>query len=243
VAGELAKTFHEKNPDIKVQVEGGGSTAGIQALADGIADIGTCSRSLSDEEAKKYKGIPIAYDGLAIVVHPDNPVEKLTTEQIQGLFSGQIGNWKDVGGKDAKVTVVVREEGSGTRESFTKLVMEHNKSKAEPRKDAIGTGSNGQVSETVSHDPNAIGYMSLGLVGKGLSAVQVDGAAATVAEIKTGKYRLVRPFLFVVHKDKPLRDEAQKFLDFVLSPDGQAVLVKDGDIARENAPGSATKQE
>lgn len=218
----LAQDYGNKNSGRQVEVQGGGSTAGLQAVDSGLADIGMCSRSLNDEEAQKYVSVTIARDGLAIVVNPSNPVSGLTMDQLRGLFSGKITNWKEVGGNDQAVRLITREEGSGTRESFMHLVM---------GKDLIASGamtqeSNGAVRELVKGDPAAIGYMSLGLVGKEVKGLPIDGIAPTHSEALAGKYTLVRPFLFVT-KGAP-GPAAQAFIDYVLSPEGQGALEKEG---------------
>jgi phosphate transport system substrate-binding protein len=168
----------------------------------------------------------VARDGLAVVVHPANPIAALTTEQVRGLFSGAIRNWRAVGGKDAKVHLVTREEGSGTRETFMHLIMHKGGSQAGVSRDAMVQQSNGAVRELVRNDPDAIGYMSLGLVGGQLKAVAIDGAKPTPEAARSGQYRLIRPFLFVT-KGAP-RPEAQAFIDYVLSPQGQNLLEKEG---------------
>ena len=119
----LAEEYQKTAPARNVDVQGGGSTAGIQALADGIADIGMCSRALNEEEKTRFTPIEIARDGLAVVVHKSNSVDNLTKQQIQMLFSGRIKNWKELGGRDMPVRLIMREEGSGTREAFINLVM------------------------------------------------------------------------------------------------------------------------
>jgi phosphate transport system substrate-binding protein len=217
----LAEEFNQANPGVNVEVQGGGSTAGVQAVVSGIAEIGMCSRELKPEETG-FTPIVIARDGIAVVVHPSNPVTHLTREQIRGLFSGAVGNWQDVGGRDHRVTLITREEGSGTREAFTNLVM----GKTRIARTAITQESNGAVKELVRHDPSAIGFMSLGLVGEELRAVVVDGVAPTAESTLSGTYPLVRPFLFLV-RGKP-SEPAQRFIDFVLSPPAQAMLVKEG---------------
>jgi len=219
----LAQEFEKKHPGHQVEVQGGGSTAGLQAVRNGIADIGTCSRSLTKEEEAEFTGIRVARDGLAVVVHPSNPVGGLSLQQIQDIFAGdKIANWKDVGGNDLAINLITREESSGTREAFVKLVM----GKAAIARRALTQESNGAVKELVKHDRAAIGYMSLGLVGKELKVVAVDGVAPSVAEVVSGKYPLVRPFLFVV-KGQP-NPAAQLFIDFVLSSDGQKLLEQEG---------------
>jgi len=218
----LAQAYEDSHPDLYVDVQGGGSTAGLQAAANGLAQIGMCSRELTPDETKEFQDIVIARDGLAIVVHPSNPIEGLSLDQIRRIFAGEIRNWTEVGGPDRPVRPITREEGSGTREAFVKKVM----GKVRIAREALTQESNGSVKELVRSDPAAIGYMSLGLVGGELRAVDVDGAAPTSANVLAGKYPLVRPFLFVT-KGKP-SEKAQAFIDFVLSPEGQKMLENEG---------------
>jgi phosphate transport system substrate-binding protein len=222
----LAEEYMANRPGENVEVQGGGSTAGLQAVANGLADIGMCSRSLTDDETKLFTGTTIARDGLAIVVNPANPVSVLTTEQLRGLFSGAIRNWKEVGGPDGAVWPITREEGSGTRESFVHLVM----GKERISRGALTQESNGAVKELVKGDPAAIGYMSLGLVGTELRAVKVDGVEPTAQNVIAGTYKLTRPFLFITQG--ALRPDAQQFMDYVLSPEGQNTLESEG-LVRE----------
>ncbi len=218
----LAEEYLAAHPAENVEVQGGGSTAGLQAVINGLADIGMCSRSLAEEEAPKFTATVIARDGLAIVVNESNSVTTLTTEQLRGLFSGTIRNWKEVGGPDGPVRPITREEGSGTRESFVHLVM----GKERISKGALTQESNGAVKELVKGDAAAIGYMSLGLVGKELKAVRVDDVEASRENVLNHSYKLARPFLFV--NQGPLRPDAQRFMDFVLSQDGQNALESEG---------------
>jgi phosphate transport system substrate-binding protein len=189
-----------------------------------VADIGTCSRELKPEE-KDLKEIIVAYDGLAIIVHSSNKISDLSTEQIKQIFAGQIRNWKELGGNDKVITVVTREEGSGTRGAFQELVM----SKTRIFKGAIVQDSNGTVREIVTNDPNAIGYISMGLVNDKVKALSLDGITATGENITTKKYSLVRPFLFVT-KDTPT-GEVENFIDFVLSQEGQGLIREEGLIS------------
>ncbi|MCX5683802.1 MAG: phosphate ABC transporter substrate-binding protein [Planctomycetota bacterium] len=154
----VAQEYEKAYPERFVNVQGGGSTAGVQAAIQGIADIGTCSRGLKAEETG-FTAFVIARDGLAVVVHSSNPVGSLTRAQIQKIFAGDIVNWKQVGGEDRTIHVISREEGSGTREAFTNLVM----GKARVSRKALTQESNGAVKELVRNDPGAIGYMSMGL--------------------------------------------------------------------------------
>ena len=225
----LAQEFDKANPDCRVDVQGGGSTQGLRAVETGMADIGMCSRALKKEEAedpaKNFRPIVIARDGLAIVVHPSNPIKNLTRKQIERLFAGDVADWKDVGGDDRPVRLITREEGSGTREAFTKLVM----GKARISRGALTQESNGAVKELVRNDPAAIGYMSLGLVHGELKIVKVDGILPTAEEVTAGRYPLVRPFLFITPGEPT--PCARRFIDYVLSPTGQRMLEHEGLVA------------
>jgi len=218
----LAEEYHRRHGEREVDVQGGGSTAGIQALSSGIADIGTCSRDLKKQEAAALRPIEIARDGLAVIVHLGNPIDGLTRERVRRLFSGQVANWKELGGSDVPVRAIVREEGSGTREAFVHGVM----GKVRIWRRALVQESNGSVKELVRGDPGAVGYMSLGLVGHEVKALRIDGVAPTSAEVTAGRYPLSRPFLFVVKGTPP--PAAQAFIDFALSPDGQKLLAGEG---------------
>ena len=217
----LAQEYQKAHPDQTVDVQGGGSTAGLQAVTEGIADVGTCSRSLKPEETG-FTSIVIARDGLAVVVHPSNPVTGLSKEEIQRIFSGGIQSWREVRGEDREIRLITREEGSGTREAFTKMVM----GKSRISRKALTQESNGAVKELVKSDPCAIGYMSFGLVGSECQIVDVDQVTPSRESVRNGNYPLVRPFLFVL-KGTP-RPQVQSFIDYVLSPEGQALLEKEG---------------
>jgi phosphate transport system substrate-binding protein len=217
----LAEEFNPNHPGTVVEIQGGGSTAGLQAVANGIAEIGMCSRSLSEEETD-FATVLIARDGLAVVVHPSNPVNGLTRDQVRRLFSGEVTSWAHVGGDGREVRLITREEGSGTREAFAKLVM----GKERISRKALTQESNGAVKELVRNDPSGIGYMSLGLVGSELKILTIDGARATVENVSAGSYPLVRPFLFVTKG--PVGAKAQSFIDFCLSEEGQSALRREG---------------
>jgi phosphate transport system substrate-binding protein len=218
----LAERYAKDHPGEFVEVQGGGSTAGLQATESGLANIGMCSRSLTAKESLVFTSILIARDGLALVVSPENPVVKMSIEQIRALFAGKVTRWSEVGGKDGPIRPITREEGSGTRESFVRLVMGGERISGR----ALTQESNGAVKELVKGDPAAIGYMSLGLVGKDLKAVAVDGIQPTVEHVLAGRYNLVRPLLFVTKGTATAA--AQKFIDFVLSPQGQTMLATEG---------------
>jgi phosphate transport system substrate-binding protein len=216
----LAQEYEKAHPERYVNVQGGGSTAGIQAAINGIADIGMCSRALKAEETG-FKDFVIARDGLAIVVHPSNPVGNLTRTEIQKIFAGDVVNWKQLGGDDRPIRIITREEGSGTREAFMKLVM----GKARVSRKALTQESNGAVKELVRNDPGGIGYMSLGLAHE-LKLMPVDGVPPSTEAVVSGKYPLVRPFLFVTRGEPS--DRAKAFIDYVLSPPSQQLLEQEG---------------
>jgi phosphate transport system substrate-binding protein len=219
----LAEEFNGQNNEFKVDVQGGGSTVGVQATRDGIADVGMASRALKKDEAGEFTPVTIARDGLAIVVHNSNPVNDLSVKEVRSMFMGETANWRDVGGTAAPIRLIVREESSGTREAFMTLVMGKGVHVAAS---AISQDSNGAIKELVKDDPYAIGFMSLGLVTKELKALKVDGVQPTAEAVMTGKYPLVRPFLFITKGPPSAR--AQKFIDFVLSDHGQGILVREG---------------
>ena len=218
----LAERYAKDHPGEFVEVQGGGSTAGLQAAESGLANIGMCSRSLTAKEALVFTSILIARDGLALVVNRENPVVKLSVEQVRALFAGRITNWNEVGGQEGPIRPITREEGSGTRESFVRLVMGSERIAGR----ALTQESNGAVKELVKGDPAAIGYMSLGLVGKELKPVAMDGIQPTVENVLAGRYHLVRPLLFVTKGT--VNAAAQKFIDYVLSSQGQSLLASEG---------------
>lgn len=227
----LAEVFMSRHPEISVNVQGGGSSAGIEAALTGAADIGMSSRHLQPAEEARVRPVLIARDAVAVVVHPSNPVAELTREQVRDIFAGRIRNWSQVGGPARPIHVILREEGSGTRASFEEMIMED----AEPDPRALVQDSNGAVRETVAHDPGAIGYISLGLVDERVKAVAIDGMTPSVQAVLEGRYRLVRPFLFVLRGEP--RPPARLFLDFVLGP-RQAILQEEGLIPAAEGGGN-----
>jgi len=220
-ADHWAEVYMRENPGRVVNVQGGGSSAGIQAAREGAADIGMSSRELKPDE-KDLLEVIVAWDGLAIIIHPRNPIEELSLEQVQNIFAGNINNWDILGGSGHLITVVTREEGSGTRGAFQEMVMKGSRvSRA-----AIVQDSNGTVREIVANDPNSIGYISLGLVNEKVKAVRFEGIEANFENIDQKKYRLIRPFLFVTKG--PPKAAAQDFINFVLSRPTQEMVRHDG---------------
>jgi phosphate transport system substrate-binding protein len=218
---KLAEHFMIDHPQFVIDVQGGGSTAGIQSCINDTVTIGMSSRQLKQEETI-LREIVICYDGISVVVHPQNPARALTLDQVRDIFAGKIRNWKQLGWVDRRIDAVTREEGSGTRGAFEELVM-----KGSEINDAIMVqDSNGSVKEVVATDPYAIGYISLGLVDQRVRALAVDGVMPSAENLKTKRYKIVRPFLFLVHGE--INANVRTFIDFVLSSDGQKLLKKEG---------------
>lgn len=218
---ELAQVFMAKNPGVTINVAGGGSGAGITAAQSGMADIGTSSRELKNEEKGSVVEHRIALDGIAVVVHPDNPVTELTVDQIKDIFTGEIANWQDVGGKDAPITIFRREDGSGTLGAFVELTL--GKDAAITDK-ALQQNSNGAMRTAIAGEPNAIGFVSFGYLNETIKAIIVDGIEATDDNIKAGSYKLARPFLYLTQKEP--EGLVKAFIDFVLSFEGQKIVVE-----------------
>ncbi|MFZ5644214.1 MAG: phosphate ABC transporter substrate-binding protein [Bacillota bacterium] len=221
LSDELAKAFNQKNPNVTINVQGGGSSQGIKAAADGIAQIGASSRELKDTEKGKVKEIQIALDGIGIAVNPKNGIQNLTLDQVKDIFSGKTTNWKDVGGKDAPINVVTREAGSGTRGAFEEIVMHD----AKISDKAVTQPSNGAVRTTVAGDENSIGYLSLGYLSQEVKGVKIDNVEPTAENIKAGTYKVKRPFLYLTKEDP--QGDVKAYIDFVLSAEGQQIVSKD----------------
>lgn len=220
-AEKLAEVYIRQHPTVRINVQGSGSSAGIFAAQQGVADLGACSRELQGEE-KKLVEIPIAYDGIALIVHPSNPLNNLRVEQIREIFRGAVTDWSALGLPAHRMDVITREEGSGTRNAFEELVM----GKVEITPAALVQDSNGSVREIVANDPYALGYISMGLVDSRVKAVSVDGIAPLRENVKNHSYRLVRRFLLV--RCEPPTGELKSFIDFILSPPGQQLLENEG---------------
>lgn len=223
----LAEEFMRQYPDIIIDVQGGGSSAGIKSAQTNTADIGMSSRDLKEDEQALWS-VEIARDGLAVIINPNNEVSDLTLKQVQDIYTGIYSNWNQLGGKDAKIHVITREEGSGTRSAFESLVM--GDLEIDPR--SIVQDSNGTVRQLVGDDPNAIGYVSLGLVNEKVKALELDGVKATHDNVINGTYNLSRPFLFVSSTEPT--GNAKLFIDFVLSDEGKRLLDDEGLVTYEN---------
>jgi len=221
----LEEEFARSHPSFHIDVQGGGSSAGITAVQSGTADIGMSSRSLKEKEQGLW-AIEIALDGLAVIVHPENPVNGMTAEEIRGIYLGEIKTWSYFGADDKAIHVIAREEGSGTRSAFEELLMDGKFIAPE----AIVQNTNGSVRQLVCDDPYAIGFISLGLVEqagiKPVKALTLDGIAATQENVINKTYKLFRPFLFVM-KEEP-QGAAKEYIDYILSEEGQSILAEEG---------------
>ena len=224
VIGALGEAFMEANPDVTFTYNPTGSGSGIQAVQEGRCDIGLSSRALKDEE--KAAGLTetiLCYDGIAVIVNPENTVEDLTLEQIAAIYTGEIKNWSEVGGADAEIVLIGREAGSGTRSGFEEIVEV--KDKCQYRQELSSTGD---VITTVAQNPGAIGYASLASVKDTVKAVKVGGVAPSEATVKDGTYAIQRPFVLATKTGVQLGDAAQAFFDYVTSADANEIIVAAG---------------
>lgn len=227
VIGALSESYMAANKDVTVNYNSTGSGAGITAVQEGTCDIGLSSRALKDEEkAAGLQETVLAYDGIAIIVHPGNPVSDLTLEQIAQLYTGEITNWKDVGGNDAQVVLIGREAASGTRDGFESITG--TKDKCQYRQELTSTGD---VITTVSQNPDAIGYASLASIKDSVKALNVDGVTPSEASVKDGSYKVQRPFVLVTVEGKALSSAAQSFFDYATSADAADIIAKAGAVA------------
>ncbi len=227
VINSLGEAFMLEHDGVKFTYNPTGSGSGIQAVADGRCDIGLSSRALKDEE--KSAGLTetiLALDGIAVVVNPENPVSDLDVETIAKIYTGEITNWKDVGGNDAEIVLIGREAGSGTRDGFESIT-----GTADACKYRQELTSTGDVINTVSKNPDAIGYASLSAVGDTVKALTVGGVAASEETVKDGSYVVQRPFVLVTKEDTELSAAAQAFFDYATSADAAGVIAAAGAVA------------
>ena len=217
----LAEAYMILHPGITIDVQGGGSAAGIMATQSGTTNIGMSSRVLAGNETSLWS-VEIARDGIAIIIYPDNPIINLTLPQVRDIYSGKITDWSQIGGKKSEIHVFTREDGSGTRSSFESLVM----GKTEIMARAMVQDSNGAIRQLVGDDPHAIGFISLGLVDKTVKAVELDGVIPSREHVIDDTYNLSRPFLFLTLKEPT--GLAKDFIDFTLSDKGKQILYDQG---------------
>lgn len=231
IAQVAADAYMADHADADIQVTGGGSSVGVQAIGEGTTDIGMSSRDLKSEEKTRYPNLvstTIANDGIAVIVNPSNTVTGLTLAQVKEIYKGDVTNWKEVGGPDEVIVVVGRDSASGTRELFSEKVMD--------KEDSVATqlekNSNGAVKQTIAQTPGAIGYVGLGYIDADVRAVPiiVDGnpVQPTVENVVATTYPISRPLLMIT-KGAP-SDLAKEYIDFILSPVGQNIISDEGFI-------------
>ena len=226
VIGALGEAFMEANPDTTFTYNPTGSGSGIQAVQEGRCDIGLSSRALKD--AEKEAGLTetvLAYDGIAMIVNPANPVEDLSLEQIADIYTGKITNWSEVGGNDSQIVLIGREAGSGTRGGFEEIVGVVDA--CQYRQELSSTGD---VITTVAQNPDAIGYASLAAVKDTVKALKVAGVTPTEATVKDGTYTIQRPFVLATKTGEKLNDVAQAFFDYATSADASEIITAAGAV-------------
>lgn len=219
------EAFKASNSGISIKVNQLGSSAGIKDTINGIVEIGMSSRDLKpDEKSEGLKEVEIAYDGIALITNKSNTVKSLTMDQVKNIYTGKFTNWKDVGGKDMPIVVVSREDGSGTRDSFQEIVGYASESLLKEAQ--IGDGS-GNIKSTVATNENAIGYISFEYLDENVNVLQLDGVQPTSENVINKTYKISRPFLLVYKEDKAT-DNSKKFIDFILSTEGQKIVEENG---------------
>lgn len=226
VIGYLSESFMSENPDTKITYNPTGSGAGIQAVSEGRCDIGLSSRDLKPEEAQTLNGTIVAIDGIAMIVNPNNPVTDLTIEQISAIYTGEISNWNEIGGSDAPIVLIGREAASGTRDGFESITDTKDKCKYSQE-----LTSTGDVVQTVSSNPNAIGYASLASVKESVKLLSVEGVIPTNETIQNGEYKIQRDFILVTPKNKQLSQAAQAFMDYATSEAADTMITKAGAVS------------
>lgn len=226
LAEKVAEKFREAS-NVKVEINQIGSSAGIQNAMNGVSEIGMSSRDLEEEErASGLVETIVAYDGIVVVTHPSNKVKNLTMDQVKAIFTGEITNWKELGGDDLEIVVVSREDGSGSRDAFQEIV---GYSSGELVRSAIIASGNGNIKTTVATNKHAVGFISFEYIDPSISTIDIEGVEATAKNVLQQKYSLSRPFLFV-HREDIISDAGKEFIQYFLSPDGQAVVAETGAI-------------
>lgn len=217
---EKVQEKYEENNSVILEIQQNGSGAGIKDVISGISEIGMSSRELKDEEKNSVEATTVAYDGIALLVNPENKVKNISLEDVKNVYTGKITNWKELGGEDAPIVVISREEGSGTRDAFQEIVGY--KSEELTKKATISDGS-GAVKTTVAGNKNAIGFASFEYIDETVSALNVNDVEPTADNVKGGQYKISRPFLLVTKSDS-VTENGQKLIDYVLSPEGQQIV-------------------
>jgi len=231
ITQKVSEAYRAKNK-ISITIEGSGSGNGIKSLIDSTCDIANSSRELKDSEIKsasdkglKIREITVAYDMIIPITHPNNPIKSLTTAQLKAIYDGSVTNWKELGGRDGKIVVISRDTSSGTYEIWHEKVM----GKKDVKKDALLQASSGAIISSIANNPLAIGYVGFGYINSSVQALVVDGVEPLLEHGKSGKFPISRELYMFVNENR-LSAETQKFIDFVLGPDGQKLVKEAGFI-------------
>ncbi|MEY8461764.1 phosphate ABC transporter substrate-binding protein [Streptococcus merionis] len=223
VIGTLGESFMQSNSEITFTYDPTGSSAGIKAASDGTADIGLSSRELKDDEKTSLEATVLAYDAIAVVTNPANPVQDLSKEDLAAIYKGELTNWKDLGGKDLEIVLIGREAGSGTRDGFESILDIEDQAKY--RQELTSTGD---VISTVASNENAIGYASFASVSDEVAVLDIDGVTASESTVLDGSYVMQRPFLLVTKKGAKLSEAAKAFFDYATSAEAKELILKAG---------------
>ena len=217
---EKVQEKYEENNSVILEIQQNGSGAGIKDVISGISEIGMSSRELKDEEKNSVEATTVAYDGIALLVNPENKVKNISLEDVKNVYTGKITNWKELGGEDAPIVVISREEGSGTRDAFQEIVGYKSE---ELTKEATISDGSGAVKTTVAGNKNAIGFASFEYIDETVSALNVNDVEPTADNVKDGQYKISRPFLLVTKSDS-VTENGQNLINYVLSPEGQQIV-------------------
>ena len=218
---KIAESYEKKNDGINIEINQVGSSAGIKDAKNNVSEIGMSSRELKEEEKKEVNGTVIAYDGIAIITNKNNPIKNLTLEQIKGIYTGKITNWSEIeGGNDNEIIVTSREDGSGTREAFQELIGFTSEELIE---NAMISNGNGGLKVMVEGNENAIAFVSFEYLDDSVNIVNVEGVEPKADLVRSGKYKISRPFLVVTREDN-LTENGQKLIDYILDDEGQQIV-------------------
>lgn len=230
IVEEMRNEFEANNPDVSITYTGTGSSAGVEDAINAVNDLGVASRALKDEEIANGAEFEVfAWDGIAVIVHPDNEVSELTIEDVLNIYSGEITNWSEIGGVDAPINLMSREASSGTRGAFEELTGLEDVGMTD---DHAEFSSNGSLQIAVAGDENAVGYVSFTYIDDTIKALKIDGGEPTTEEVLSETYPLARPFNVVINEDN-YSDVAKAFVEFMLSAEGQEIVVSEGGIPIE----------
>lgn len=228
ILNDMIDEFQALNPDVTINYTGTGSSAGIADTLAGSNDLGASSREVTDEEkSDSLKEVVWAYDGMAVITNPANPIKDISLENLAKIYSGEVTNWNQIGGNDSPIVLVSREGASGTRSAFEELIKLEDAGGL--TEDATVVEGNGNVQITVAGNENAIGYVSFSFMDDTVKALTVAQTEPTAENVKAGNYPLSRPFLFVYNEEK-YTPQAKAFIEFTQSDEGQSFVEKHGGI-------------